>query len=154
MQLQQLTPAEIAFLASPPSAPDSAMQQGLTQRLAVTLSARLRLPVRLSPQPAASAVAPAMPQWQPDAALAALWLTRRLGGQQVMGTAPFVPRSLIHTLDAALAECWLDIAPVALLPALAWRLDAGGTPAQLALQLPHTNNEMTRWAREVIRHGY
>jgi hypothetical protein len=46
------------------------------------------------------------------------------------------------------------MAQAALPSALAWRLDAGGTVAQLALQLPHTNNEMTRWAREVIRHGY
>jgi hypothetical protein len=131
------------------------MQQGLTQRLAVTLSARLRLPLQLHPQPTAATAAPAVPQWQPDAALAALWLTRRLGGQHVMGTASFVPRSLIHTLDAALAECWLELMAQAALPsALAWRLDAGGTVAQLALQLPHTNNEMTRWAREVIRHGY
>jgi hypothetical protein len=150
MQLQELTPEEIAFLAQPPAVPDDG-QQRLTRRLAATLSARVRLPVQLSPQPATPAAAPATPQWQPDAALAALWLTRRLGGQQVMGAASFVPRSLIHTLDAALAECWLDVAaPAALPPALAWQLDVGGT---LALQLPHATNEMTRWAREVIRHG-
>ncbi|HEX7972580.1 MAG TPA: hypothetical protein VF501_10310 [Thiobacillus sp.] len=153
MQLQQLTPAEIAFLAAPPADADDGPQR-LTRRLAATLSARLRLPVRLHPQPAAPAAAPATPLWQPDAALAALWLARRLGGQHVMGTASFVPRSLIHTLDAALAECGLEIAALAELPpALAWQLDAGGTPAQLALQLPHDKNDMTRWAREVIRHA-
>jgi len=152
--LQELTPAEIAFLAQPPADSDDG-EQRLTRRLAATLSARLRLPVHLRPQPATPAAAPVTPHWQPDAVLAALWLTRRLGGQHVMGAATsFVPRSLIHTLDAALAECWLDAAPAALPPALAWQLDASGTQAQLALQLPHTTNEMTRWAREVIRHGY
>jgi hypothetical protein len=151
MQLQELTAEEIAFLAQPPATPDTRLQQTLTRRLAATLSARLRLPVRLHPQAAEAAGAAVLPLWQPDAALAALWLTRRLGGQQVMGAASFVPRSLIHTLDAVLAECWLDVAEHAALPsALAWQLDAGG---MLALQLPHANNEMTRWAREVIRHG-
>lgn len=153
MQLQELTPAEIAFLALPLADADD-RQPRLTRRLAATLSARLRLPVRLSPQPAVTAAAPATPLWQPDEALAALWLTRRLGGQHVMGGASFVPHSLIHMLDAALAECWLDVpASAALPPALAWQLDAGGTQAQLALQLPHATTEMTRWAREVIRHG-
>lgn len=153
MQLQTLTPAEIAFLAAPPAAADDGPQR-LTRRLAATLSARLRLPLGLHLQSATSTEAPATPLWQPDPALAALWLTRRLGGQHVMGAASFVPRSLIHALDGALAECWLEIAaPAALPPALAWQLDADGTRAQLALQLPHTHNEMTRWAREAIRHG-
>ena len=43
----------------------------------------------------APADAPATPSWQPDAALATLWLTRRLGGQRVMGATSFVPHTLL-----------------------------------------------------------
>ncbi len=69
--------------------------------------------------------APASPIWQPDAALASLWLIRRLGGQRVTGTTSFVPHTLIHTLDAMLAECWLDEAAQTEPPAaLAWQLTA------------------------------
>jgi hypothetical protein len=153
MRLQELTPAEIAFLAAPPDAPD-VVQARLTQRLAATLTARLRLPLRLHPQPAAaSGPAPATPRWQPDDALETLWLTRRLGGQRVTGGASFVSRSLIHTLDAALAECWLDAAaPTTLPPALTWTITTDLAQAALAVQLPQHTTDMTRWAREVIRH--
>ena len=154
MQLLELTPAESAFLTAPTAAADG-LQTRLTQKLAATLTARLRLPVQAMVQPAAAPVdAPVTPGWQPDAALATLWLTRRLGGQRVMGATPFVPHTLIHTLDAALAECWLDVAAQAMLPpALAWQITADLTQATLVVQLPHHTTDMTRWARGVIRHG-
>ncbi|MHB1186515.1 hypothetical protein [Thiobacillus sp.] len=154
MQLLELTPAETAFLAPSSLAPDS-LQARLTGKLAATLSARLRLPVRLAAHAAdAPAVVPAVPHWLPDAVLATLWLTRRLGGQRVMGSTPFVPPTLIQTLDAALAECWLDAkASATLLSAMTWHITADSTQATLVLQLPHHAIDMTRWAREVIRHG-
>jgi hypothetical protein len=155
MRLQELTPAEIAFLSASPDISDG-LQARLTQRLAATLTARLRLPVRLHVQPAGvSEPATAVPRWQPDTALAALWLTRRLGGRRVTGGGAFVPRTLIHALDAALAECWLDAAAPASLPAaLAWTITTDLAQATLAVALPQHTNDMTRWAREVIRHGY
>jgi hypothetical protein len=154
MQLLELTPEEIAFLA-PPSAASDSLQGRLTQKLAATLSARLRQQVQLAAHPVdAPADAPAAPHWLPDAALATLWLTRRLGGQRVMGATAFVPPTLIHTLDAALAESWLDAkAHAALPPAMRWHITAASTRAVLAVQLPHHTIDMTRWAREVIRHG-
>lgn len=154
MPLHALTPAELAFLTGAPAAPDE-LPDRLTRRLAATLSARLRLPVALALRPAAQASdLPRAPAWQADAALATLWLTRRLGGQQVAGAAPFVPRGMIQTLDAALAEGWLDAAGAGALPAaLAWEVRAGATCASLAVRLPGETSEMTRWARGVIRHG-
>lgn len=154
MQLLELTPAEIAFLTPPPAASDSWPLRA-TRKLALTLTTRLRLPIQVLAQAAdAPAAAPATPVWLPDAALATLWLTRRLGGQRVGGAAPFVPHTLIHTLDAALAESWLDAAARDVLPpAMAWHITADCTRAMLAVQLPHTPTEMTRWARGVIRHG-
>jgi hypothetical protein len=154
MRLLELTPAETAFLAAPPAASDS-LQARLTRKLAATLSARLRLPVQAMAMPAdAPADVKAFPVWQPDAALASLWLVRRLGGQRVTGTTPFVPHTLIHTLDAVLAECWLDEAAQTDPPAaLAWQLTAAHTQATLAVRLPHPITDMTRWARGVIRHA-
>jgi hypothetical protein len=154
MQLLELTPAEINFLAPAPAAFGS-LEGRLNQKLAATLSARLRLPVQLSAHPVdAPAAAPAAPDWLADATLATLWLTRRLGGQRVMGTTAFVPPTLIHTLDAALAESWLDAKAAAALPStMAWGITAGSTRATLAVQLPPLTIDMTRWAREVIRHG-
>ena len=154
MRLLELTPAETAFLTAPAAAPDH-LQARLSRKLAATLSARLRLPVEVLAMPVdAPADAAASPTWQPDAALASLWLTRRLGGQRVMGTTAFVPHTLIHTLDAALAECWLDAAAQATLPAaLAWRITAAHTQATLAVRLPPHTIDMTRWARGVIRHA-
>ena len=154
MQLLELTPEEMAFLAPPPVAA-GCLQERLTGRLAATLRARLRLPVQLA---AHAADAPpdgtATPRWLPDAALATLWLTRRLGGQRVAGATAFVPPTLIQTLDAALAESWLDAKAAAALPsAMAWGITAGSTRATLAVALPRLTIDMTRWAREVIRHG-
>lgn len=150
MRLLELTPEETAFLTAPDA---GVLQARLTRRLAATLSARLRLPVQLAtyfiPAPA---VAPALPLWQPDAALATLWLVRRLGGQRPTGATPFVPPSLIHALDAVLAECWLD-ADVPLPAALAWQLTSSLGAVALSLQLPQSETEMTRWAREVVRHA-
>ena len=154
MQLLDLTSAEVAFLTLPPIAADS-LQTRLTRKLAATLTARLRLPVQVMAQAATMPVdAPAMPIWQPDAALATLWLTRRLGGQRVTGTTSFVPPTLIHTLDTTLAECWLDVATQTVLPpALAWKITTDLAQAMLVVQLPHHTIDMTRWARGVIRHG-
>lgn len=154
MHLLELTSAETAFLAAPPAASDS-LQARLNRKLAATLSARLRLPVQAMAMPVdALADAPASPVWQPDAALASLWLVRRLGGQRVIGTTPFVPHTLTHTLDALLAECWLDEAAQIDPPAaLAWQLTAAHTQATLAVRLPRPTTDMTRWARGVIRHA-
>jgi hypothetical protein len=155
MQLLELTSAEIAFLTSPPAAHDDSLLRCVTRKLALTLTARLRLPIQAVAHAADESTAvPATPVWRPDAALATLWLTRRLGGQRVVGVAPFVPHTLIHTLDAVLAESWLDTAARTTLPAaMAWQITAHSTRATLAVQLPHTAIEMTRWARGVIRHG-
>ena len=154
MPLHALTPAELAFLTAPAAEPDELVAR-LTRRLAVTLAARLRLPVSLDLQTDLPlAATPQAPAWQADAALATLWLTRRLGGRHVAGLAAFVPRGLIDTLDAALAEAWLDAPGQGALPAaLAWTLQADGAQATLALRLPASPTEMTRWARGVIRHG-
>ncbi|MFO7543127.1 MAG: hypothetical protein R6W97_10035 [Thiobacillus sp.] len=154
MALLELSPDEIAFLAAPPVAPDS-LQPRLTARLAAILTARLRLQVQATVQTAgALAEASATPNWQPDAALSTLWLTRRLGGQRVQGRASFVPPTLIHTLDALLAECWLETGrPAALPSAMAWRIATELTQAMLVVQLPPPTTDMTRWARGVIRHG-
>jgi hypothetical protein len=153
MQLHALTPAELAFLTAPVAESDG-LAAHLTRKLAATLSARLRLPVSLALQPAAAAAgAPQSPVWQIDDALATLWLTRRLGGQRVTGVTPFVPRTLIETLDSALAEGWLDGAGQTVLPsALAWQISADRTRATLAVQLP-SRSDMTHWARGAIRHG-
>ena len=154
MRLLELTLAETAFLTAPAAAPDH-VQARLSRKLAATLSARLRLSVEALAMPVdAPTDAATSPTWQPDTALASLWLTRRLGGQRVMGTTAFVPHTLIHTLDAALAECWLDAAAQATLPAvLAWRITAAHTHATLAVRLPPHTNDMTRWAQGVIRHA-
>ncbi|MGK2951688.1 MAG: hypothetical protein ACSLEZ_04770 [Thiobacillus sp.] len=155
MQLLELTPAEVAFLTSPPAAHDDSLLRCATRKLALTLTARLRLPIQAMAHAAeASTDVPATPIWRPDAALATLWLTRRLGGQRVVGAASFVPHTLIRSLDAVLAESWLDTAAQNTLPAtMAWHITANFTQAMLAVQLPHTATEMTRWARGVIRHG-
>lgn len=154
MPLHALTPAELAFLTGAAAVPDEVSAR-LTRKLAATLSARLRLPLSLELQPAVRAAdLLRAPVWQADAALATLWLTRRLGGQQVVGAAPFVPRSLIRTLDAALAEGWLDAAGTQGGPAaLAWEIRADAIRASLAVRLPGETTDMTRWARGVIRHG-
>lgn len=154
MQLLELTLAESAFLTNRPATLDHVGQR-LTPRLAAVLTARLGLPVQTRPQPVIDAIAvKSTPVWQPDPALASLWLIRRLGGQYAVGVASFVPRGLMLTLDALLAECWLDERAPAMLPtALAWHLTAGSTQATLAVGLPHRLTDMTHWAREVIRHG-
>lgn len=154
MQLLELTPAEIAFLtATSPASGELPVR--LTRKLAATLSARLRLPVQAMPRPVPEPVdSPASPVWLPDAALTNLWLTRRLGGRHVAGAASFVPGTCISTLHAMLAECWLDAPAQAALPrALGWHITTDLAQATLAVQLPHSTTDMTRWAREVIRHG-
>lgn len=152
MQLLDLSAEECAFLAGPAPAPPEGLAPRLTRRLAATLSARLRMPVQVSETGAPCSEVPG-PLWQPDDTLAALWLTRRLGGRHVAGRAAGVPRGLLQTLDEVLAETWLD-APVAALPAcLAWQVSAEATRSLLTLALPSDSRDMTRWAREVIRHG-
>lgn len=153
MQLLGLTPAEIDFLKTP-SSPAGGLQARLTGKLAATLSARLHVPVQAKIQPApARETAPISPVWQPETALAALWLTRRLGGRDVARGETFVPGSLIRTLDAVLAESWLDAPRDALPHSLAWQITAGLAQAMLVVHLPHSATGLTRWAREVIRHG-
>lgn len=153
MRFLELSPAEIAFLAAPFPVPEE-FGTRLARKLATTLSARLRLAVNFEIQPvAARCNAPQAPTWTPDGALADLWLTRRLGGQCAKGAAPFVPRTLISTLDAALAESWLDAGAQALPAAMAWQITAGITRASLGVQFPHQATDMMRWARGAIRHG-
>lgn len=150
MRLLQLTPAETAFLATP----SGAFHARLTRKLGLMLSARLRLPVGLAACPAhLPAADAARPEWQPDCALSTLWLTRRLGGSRVMGQVSYVPPALIHALDQALAECWLDEARHAAPAALAWRIGADLAQATLGVRLPPHSTDLTRWARELIRHG-
>lgn len=152
--LLELTPAETAFLTTPVVVSD-VFPQRLTRRLAATLTARLHLPVRALPLPAvAPSAAPDVPVWQPDATLATLWLTRRLGGRRVTGASPFVPAALMRTLDAVLAESWLDEpVPDPLPSAFAWQLGTDLAQATLSLTLPPQPADLTRWARGVIRHG-
>jgi hypothetical protein len=154
MKLLDLTPAEIAFLSPSPAVPDD-LPARLSRRLGAMLTARLHLPVHVQAQTGLASIdSPITPCWQPGPELATLWLIRRLGGQRVEGVASFVPHSLIQSLDSLLAECWLDAAAPATFPlALAWRIEADSTQAKLAVQLPRHANDMTRWAREVIRHG-
>ncbi|MGV8990975.1 MAG: hypothetical protein ACOH1Q_06180 [Thiobacillus sp.] len=153
MQLLELTPAELAFLNAAPVATPH-MQQRLTPHLASVLTARLRLSVTLHEvltlEPAH---AQSTPVWLPDAVLASLWLTRRLGGKHVSGVAPFVPQSLIQTLNEVLAECWLDGSVLDALPtALTWQLSADQRQARLAVQFPQHLSDMTNWARGMINH--
>ncbi len=150
--LLELSAEEAAFL-TPLPALSEAMAARLTRRLGLTLAARLRSRVQAHQQAAPIPVeTPTAPRWQPDAALANVWLTRRLGGQNPTGTSPFVPSSLLHALDGILAECWLDDIPADTPPSLAWRLEIGVTQASVRLDLPHDPSHMTRWAQDVIRH--
>lgn len=150
MHLLQLTPAEAAFLAASPGD----LHARLTRKLGTMLSARLRLPVSLVSCPAhLPAAAAAWPEWQPDPALTTLWLTRRLGGSRVMGQVAFVSPGLIHALDQALAECWLDEPKQALPAALAWHISTDLAQATLGVRLPPDSTDLTRWARELVRHG-
>jgi hypothetical protein len=153
MQLLALTPAEIAFLSAPDVTPDS-LHVRFTHKLAATLTACLRVPVKAHMQAATARFDPVSgtPGWQPDGALSTLWLVRRLGGQRVTGAASFVPKGLLQTLDAALAECWLDAPATTLPPVLAWQISSPLGEAGLVLQLPLQATDMTRWAREVIQH--
>jgi hypothetical protein len=154
MQWLELTSDEVEFLTLPSSAPDP-FQARLTRKLAAMLTARLRLPVQVAAHPVTAPVdATGMPIWQPDAALATLWLTRRLGGWRATGTTSFVPPTLLHALDAMLAECWLDVSAQAMAsPGMAWTIASDLIEARLAVQLPHHTIDMTRWARGVIQHG-
>jgi hypothetical protein len=146
--LAALSAEEKAFLSAPASdAPAFAARLGAA--LAATLSARLRLPVTLTPQAAVPEGTSSSPQWQVDAALSTLWFARRLGSRAAGGAVPFVPHGLLTTLDAVLAERWLDRreeTPVA----LAWTLRADGCAARLGLKLPADARDMVRWAQETI----
>jgi hypothetical protein len=157
MQLLALTPAEIDFLVEPTGGPDPLCAR-FTRKLAQTLTARLQLPVQARAHTLSGELetTSSTPRWQPDGMLATLWLTRRLGGQRMTGhAASFVPKSLLLALDAALAECWLDVSGAANPPpALAWLLETPLGTAVLSVQLPLESTAMTRWAREVIRHGH
>lgn len=150
MRLLELSAEESAFLAQPGA---EALPSRLTRRLAATLSARLRCPVQAAQTSGPCRDAARAPVWQPDDALAALWLTRRLGGHHVAGPATRVPQGLLQTLDAVLAETWLDAPAAATPPLLAWQISCAATRSLLTLALPGDSRDMTRWAREVIRHG-
>lgn len=155
MQLQTLSPDELAFLTAPPTEhAKCAGADWLQGKLAATLAARLRRPVTLEATPAeARSATIEIPVWQPDAALATLWLTRRLGGTRAAGSTPFVPRSLIETLDAALAEAWLGNPQQPPAAPFAWVVTTTLGGGRLALQLPEDTSGLTRWARGVIRHA-
>ena len=173
MLLQTLTAEETAFLSQPLLAhaaaapafsgydatrdPATEFSVRLAQGLALTLGARLRLPLHLVA--ATCEASPGnRPRWRIGPELAGLWLARRQGtgaggvprtfsgGQGGVG---HVPSALLRTLDAVLAERWLD-APAALPAGLAWRLSASDSDIALALDLPSSMADMQRWARETI----
>jgi hypothetical protein len=151
MRLLALTPAEIAFLGVSPGVADD-LQGRLTRRLSTTLRARLRMTIAALVCPAeVSPIAPTVPVWQPDAALASLWLMRRVGALPGMATVRFVSPGLLRTLDAVLAESWLDAPAQVIPPALAWQFSGAPAPAILSVQLPQSAADMTRWAWEKIR---
>lgn len=151
MKLLELTQEEHAWLAAPLQGREG-MAARLERALADTLCARLRCAVRiesLAIQPPATA--PAVPAWRIDDALAALWLVRRLGGRFTGGRAPFLSAGLQATLDAMLAERWLDQPGAAHVPAaLAWCIAADGVTATLGLELPRETRAITNWARRII----
>lgn len=151
MKLLELTQEERAWLAVPLQGGEG-MAARLERTLADTLCARLRCAVRLDPVAAqAPAVAPAVPAWRIDDALAALWLARRLGGRFTGGRAPFLSAGLQATLDAMLAERWLDPPDAVHVPAaFAWRIAADGVTATLGLELPRETRAITNWARRII----
>lgn len=152
MQLLELTPAERAFLAAEPGAAIG-FADHMGQRLAAALTARLRMATQVQPRPVTAGIeACTAPVWQPDAALATLWLTRRLGGGRVLGQATFVPRTLISMLDESLAECWFERQTQNGTPAAcAWTVSAGPVHARLELRLPDQLNEMAHWAQGVMQ---
>lgn len=153
MLLLELSAEECAFLTQPAAAP-AALAARLTRRLAATLSARLRCAVHATETATErSDCAVRDPLWQPDDALGALWLTRRLGGRHVGGQPARMPAGLLQTLDAVLAEAWLDAPGAATPPRLAWQIQCEATRSLLTVALPPDSHHMTRWAREVIRHG-
>lgn len=173
MQLLDLTAEEMAFLAQPLAArvplatgtaaagevPDGAgdFAARLGQGLALALSARLRLPLQLVPCSHHAPLPGVRPHWHVSPAFANLWLARRQGmdarGIHLAASGGqgrvHVPRALLHTLDAVLAERWLDAA-AALPGGLAWRLPASHADKVLALDLPASAAQMQRWARETI----
>lgn len=160
MSLLALSPEEQAFLASPghaytthpapASGTDFAAR--LERRIVQTLHARLRVPLQLVPCERTAATV-SRPHWQVGSALAGLWLSARLGGGAGtagrQGESDYVPPALLRTLDAVLAECWLD-APAVLPAGLAWRFAASPLYPVLALDLPASTADMQHWARETI----
>lgn len=152
MQLLELTPAERAFLAAEPGAA-TGFTERLSQRLAAALTARLRMTTQVQPGSITARIETCTaPVWQPDGALATLWLTRRLGGGRVLGQASFVPRTLISMLDETLAECWLERQTQNETPVVcAWAVSAGPVHARLELHLPDQLNDMAHWAQGVIQ---
>lgn len=158
MHLLEITPAEVDFFSSKPVdgiATSKHLMQRLSTRLPTILTSRLRQPVsvRLNSDADVS-VTQTTPLWVPDAALATVWLTCRLGGHhRVTGVAPFVPQSLIQTLDSVLAECWLDGGQQRDLPAkLGWDILVGQFQARLFLSLPEHADDMMKWTRKLTRH--
>lgn len=155
MQLHELDPEERAFLEAH-GGDASAFARRLGQRLAAALTARLRMPIEVRPDaPPAPLEAGWEPVWRPDGNLASLWLTRRLGGGRVVGQAGFVPRSLVDTLDALLAECWIEDGDAAAGPqrAWAWSLTAAAFESRLELLGADRPGDMARWAQGVMRRG-
>lgn len=163
MPLLDLSAEEQAFLATPLPVLDARSARAgsagfalhLGRQIARTLRARLREPLQLVP--ADWAAGPVnRPHWQVGRELAGIWLSRRLGGAGsgtglgcMLSNDEYVPPALLRTLDAVLAECWLDT-PVELPAALAWRLPESCSHPVLALALPASKAEMQRWTREVI----
>lgn len=157
MKLLDLSPEERAFLTGEPviGRRRTDWVEGVGQQIAALLRARLRLAVQLTTlhaEPSAEA-ATMTPVWQIDAALAACWVTRRLGGHSVSGSAPFVPQALRALLDQALAEAWLGAQPPVVLGAqLVWRVQLAGSEARLGVQVPAQSGDFMQWAQGVMRH--
>lgn len=149
MALLNLSRAEIDFLAQPLGTESASIfVTRLTQGLADTLHARLRTRVRLLPRPH-RAMPVTVPHWRVSPELSGLWLMRRLGASGP-GRIEHVPPALLRTLDAVLAERWLD-APATVPEGCAWQIAAGFPGAVLELDLPGSPVEMQRWAQETIR---
>lgn len=192
MQLFDLSAEEAAFFSQ--TVPDrAAFSSGLYgdatdfalrlgHGLALTLQARLRAPLQLVPCKCEAAPA-VQPRWRVGSELAGLWLARRLGAggsgwAQPAASGPgsvwqpgiaHVSPALLRTLDAVLAERWLDTrgpdthwpgthgldtrwfdTEPGLPGGLAWQLAGVHSNCALALDLPSSSADMTRWAREII----
>ena len=96
------------------------------------------------------------PQVYWDAALDAMWLCGRLGGQTSVAGAvsSAMSKSLKRTLELALAEVWLSMQGITALPAaLSFRIETTGGSAELGIRFPEALKSMNQWAQKTIHHA-